>query len=134
MRNLHKVFEERVICYDDFKREAFDDIAVHKINITRATFKEAQQFRDIVVKDVLSKNLKIIIDLSECDYIDSTFLGALVMILKKTAEFGGEVRYVKPKTSALALIKATGLLKVFNMYHSLQEAKDSFEYPSLESI
>lgn len=134
MKNLQKVYEERVICPDDFARDVIKELVIYRINITRATFKEAQHFRDMVIQDILLKNLKIIIDLSECDYIDSTFLGALVMILKKTAEFGGEIRYVKPKTNALALIKATGLLRVFNLYNSLQDAIDGFEYRSIDTL
>ncbi|MBK7630532.1 MAG: STAS domain-containing protein [Ignavibacteriales bacterium] len=134
MKTIKTMYEERFICHDDFKREVVRDLVVHKLNFTRATFKEAQQFRDIVIEDISSKNLKIIIDLSECDYIDSTFLGALVIVLKKIAEVGGEIKYVKPTASALALIKLTGLYSVFNLYHSAQDAIDSFEYPTIESL
>lgn len=134
MRTIRTIYEERFISHEDFKREVIRDLVVHKLNLTRATFKEAQQFRDIVIEDITLKNLKIIIDLSECDYIDSTFLGALVIVLKKISEAGGEIKYVKPTPSALALIKLTGLYNIFNLYNSLQDAIDSFEYPTIESL
>lgn len=127
-------YEERFMSHDDFKREEIGDIVVHKLNFTRATVKEAQQFRDIVIKDIRNKKLKIIVDLSDCDYIDSTFLGALVIILKKAAEASGEVKYVKPNTAALALIKMTGLYSIFNLYSSVPDAIDSFGFPLIETL
>lgn len=134
MRYIPTVYDDRVGGTDDFSREVRGEIVIHKINFPRATFKEAQIFRDIILADINKKNLKMIIDLSECEYIDSTFLGALVIVLKKIAEAGGEIKYVKPTPSALALIKLTGLYSVFNLYHSVQDAIESFEYPLLETL
>jgi anti-anti-sigma factor len=111
---------------EDFSRELFDDVLVERVNITRATFKEAQEFRDRVVFDIASNNLKLIIDLSSCEYIDSTFLGVLVVVLKKMAEKGGEIKYIIPQPSALYLFKITGLYSVLNLYRNIDEALQGF--------
>ncbi len=111
---------------EDFQRELRGDVVVEKVNITRATFKEAQQFKDRVIFDIVSNNQKVIIDLSNCDYIDSTFLGVLVVVLKKMAEKGGESKYIIPQPSALYLFKITGLYSVLNLYRNVEEAIESF--------
>ncbi|MBK7631697.1 MAG: STAS domain-containing protein [Ignavibacteriales bacterium] len=112
--------------FEDFTKEVVGNVLIEKVNFSRATFKEAQEFKDRLVYDILMNNEKIIIDLSSCEYIDSTFLGALVVILKKMAERSGEIKYVIPQPSALYLFKITGLYGVLNLYRNRQEALDSF--------
>jgi len=112
--------------FEDYTKEVINDVLIEKVNFSRATFKEAQEFKDRLVYDILTNNLKIIIDLSTCEYIDSTFLGALVVILKKMAERGGEIKYIIPQPSALYLFKITGLYGVLNLYRNKEEALESF--------
>ena len=49
---------------EDFNRDTLGDVLVEKVNISRATFKEAQDFKDRLVYDIMTNNLKVIIDLS----------------------------------------------------------------------
>lgn len=112
--------------FEDFSREIIEDVLIESVNFSRATFKEAGLFKDRLVYDILTNNLKIVIDLSSCEYIDSTFLGALVIILKKMTERGGEIKYVIPQPSALYLFKITGLYSVLNLYKNRSEAVESF--------
>ncbi len=111
---------------EDFTRKTSGDVLIEKVNFSRATVKEAQEFKDRLVYDILTDNLKIIVDLSSCEYIDSTFLGALVVVLKKMAERSGEIRYVIPQPSALYLFKITGLYGVLNLYLNKTEALENF--------
>ena len=111
---------------EDFNRDTLGDVLVEKVNISRATFKEAQDFKDRLVYDIMTNNLKVIIDLSSCEYIDSTFLGVLVVVLKKMGERGGEIKYIIPQPSALYLFKLTGLYSVLNLYKNIDEAMQSF--------
>lgn len=120
------MYEGIKVDFEDFTREVIGDILIEKVNFTRATFKEAQEFKDKLVYDILMNNEKIIIDLSSCEYIDSTFLGALVVILKKMAERSGEIKYIIPQPSALYLFKITGLYGVLNLYRTREEAIESF--------
>jgi len=126
MQEIPTMYEGTKIDFEDFTREVIGDILIEKVNFTRATFKEAQEFKDRLVYDILMNNEKIIIDLSSCEYIDSTFLGALVVILKKMAERSGEIKYVIPQPSALYLFKITGLYGVLNLYRTRDEAIESF--------
>jgi anti-anti-sigma factor len=126
--NISDPFTKQVhiVEFEDFSREIIKDVLIESVNFSRATFKEAGLFKDRLVYDILTNNLKIVIDLSSCEYIDSTFLGSLVIVLKKMTERGGEIKYVIPQPSALYLFKITGLYSVLNLYKNKLEAVDSF--------
>ena len=106
----------------DFIKEYSGDIVLITVNISRATVKEAHEFREFIEDEIRMKKLKIIIDLSPCDFIDSTFIGVLVVILKKLADIGGEMRIVEPPSIAHTILTVTGTLNVFNTHKTKSEA------------
>jgi anti-anti-sigma regulatory factor len=61
----------------DFIREVHGNILIEVVNLTRATLKEADEFKQILIEDISAGWRKVIVDLSECEFIDSTFLGTL---------------------------------------------------------
>ncbi|MEO8231586.1 MAG: STAS domain-containing protein [Ignavibacteriota bacterium] len=126
LNGITTAYEGIKMDFEDFTKEIVGNVLIEKVNFSRATFKEAQEFKDRLVYDILMNNEKIVIDLSSCEYIDSTFLGALVVILKKMAEKSGEIKYVIPQPSALYLFKITGLYGVLNLYRNREEALQSF--------
>ena len=82
---------------------------------------------DARAQSLREKNKKIIVDISRCEFIDSTFLGVLVLSLKSIAKIGGDLRLVKPDEVVKALMEKAGTLNVFNLYDTLDEAIQSFE-------
>ncbi len=106
----------------DFEKEYSSDIVIINVNISRATVKEAHEFKKYIEEEIRKKKLKIIIDLSSCDFIDSTFIGVLVVMLKKLADIGGELRIVEPPSIAHTILTVTGTLKVFNTHKTRSEA------------
>jgi anti-anti-sigma factor len=112
---------------EDFETLFVNDLAIEIVNLSRATYKEASQLKknlDDLIKD---KHKKIIVDISQCEFIDSTFLGVLVLSLKSSAKIGGDVRLVKPDEVVKTLMEKAGTLNVFNLYESVDEAIQSFE-------
>jgi anti-sigma B factor antagonist len=65
---------------------------------------------------------RLIVDLTLVDFLDSTGLGALIGGQRRAKEFGGEVRLVAKEGQILRLLRITGLLKVFAVYATLDEA------------
>ena len=119
----------RVIA-EDFEKLQIYDVVVEVVNLSRATFKEAAQLKKILENDIANNVKKIVVDLSQCEFIDSTFLGVLVLSLKASAKIGGDIRLVKPAEVAKSLMEKAGTLNVFNLYDSLNDATQSFEYPN----
>lgn len=65
---------------------------------------------------------RLIVDLTGVDFLDSTGLGALIGGQRRAKEFDGEVRLVAKEGQILRLLRITGLLKVFAVYATLDDA------------
>lgn len=73
----------------------------------------SQEFKASLLSLLEQKATNITIDCNELLYIDSTGLGALIAVLKKTKEFGGEIALINVKANLYKLFKITNLDKVF---------------------
>lgn len=106
------------------KRTLHGEIVIEKVNLIRATMHEAFEIKEILNDDIFDYD-KIIVDLTSCDYVDSTFLGALVFSYRK----------IKEKNGIIALVISNGFLSksflysdissIFKVYYSLKEAIES---------
>lgn len=113
---------------EDFEKLHINDIIIQVVNLSRATYKEASVLKKNLDELInVYKQQKIIVDISKCEFIDSTFLGVLVLALKSSARINGDIRVVKPDEVAKALMEKAGTLNVFNLYDTLDEAIKSFE-------
>jgi len=112
---------------EDFETLLINDLIIQVVHLSRATFKEASQLKKSLDELIKNKQRKIIVDISQCEFIDSTFLGVLVLSLKSSAKIGGDLRLVKPHEIVKTLMERAGTLNVFNIYDSIDEAIRSFE-------
>ena len=69
----------------------------------------APGLRERVIEVVLSGRPYVIIDLQGVDFIDSTGLGVLVGLLKRTRTHGGDLRLVSTRPSLRQVLQLTGL-------------------------
>lgn len=115
---------------EDFETISVKDIIVQVVNLSRATYKEASKLKKNLDELIKNKQKKIIVDISQCEFIDSTFLGVLVLSLKSSAKIDGDLRLVKPDKVVKALMEKAGTLNVFNLYNTLDEAVKSYEIVS----
>jgi anti-anti-sigma factor len=111
---------------EDFTREVVGEILIEKVNLDKATLKEAVAFKERLLNDSAAGYNKIIVDLSKCSYVDSSIVGALVVSLKKVKTSGGELKVVIPKSDSFQAFTSTGLARMFNLYNRLDEAILSF--------
>jgi len=70
-------------------------------------------------------NLKVIIDISEVRYINSSGIGVLITLLTKARNKGGELCLIKPSESVRKLLIITKLQAIFKVFDSISEAKTS---------
>ena len=104
------------------------DVIVEVVNLTRATRNESLEFKQILDEDIQFNFKKIVVDLSLCEFMDSTFLGTLVVAQKNIAKKGGEIKLIEPASILQTLMSKAGTLKVFDSYKNLNDACDSFSY------
>lgn len=112
---------------EDFTIENINGIVIIKLNMLRATIKEAQEFKKILQKNINEGKEKIIVDLSSCNFVDSAILGVIVTTVKELRLKGGDIRGIVSEGSVLNMFAQTGLEKVFKHYTSKELALLSFE-------
>ncbi len=99
-----------------------NDFIVIKILFERATLREASSFKNYVDKTIAEENKNMIIDLNECEFVDSSFFGALVACLKRMKAMDKKFYLVYDSTDRLPIFSATGLDKIFKVFPSVDEA------------
>jgi len=110
----------------DFFQEKHGVVLVEVVNLSRATMKEAEEFKHILLQDIELGWRKIIVDLTDCEFIDSTFLGALVVSLKRITGFGGDLRLVGFQSAVNSMFQLTRMYRVFESFQTRDEAIKSF--------
>lgn len=94
-----------------------------KLNIEKTN-----EFRNDIYNALEADLKNMVIDFSNCDFIDSAGLGVLVSSYKKAMEQKGNLKLAainNPKV--LKIFQLTRLDKVFDIYPTLEEAIHSFE-------
>ncbi len=69
-----------------------------------------------------SQCLYLILDLEQMSYIDSSGIGAIVGALRRTRQIGGDTRLVNPSAFASRIFKMVGILNLFAVFPSEEEA------------
>lgn len=105
---------------------SINDTAIIKVNTARATIEKVAEFKQVITEVLEEKYIKIIVDLSACEFIDSTFFGALIFAQKKLKPLGEELRLVTEKDSLSAIFVITNMGKIFKQFKSVEEAMESF--------
>ena len=110
----------------NFSKEIYDDVVVEIIELTRATLQEAQEFKNILSEDINKNYLKFVVDLKECEFIDSTFLSTLVTTLKLLLSKGGNIKLSSANSEVQSLLELTGTHHIFEIFKTRREAVESY--------
>jgi anti-anti-sigma factor len=108
-------------------QETYEDVLVQGIDLTRATLQEAGEIKNTLHKSIEQGYRKIIVDLSLCEFIDSSFLGALVVSLKKVAALGGNLKLVGFQPAVRSMLERTKMTRVFESFPTKEAAIRSFD-------
>ncbi len=111
----------------EFNKQYWDDIFSVQIKLKRATFLEAERLKQVLNWEIEKEFKKVIIDLSECIYIDPVFLSVLISSLKKLIILGGNLKIVLPKNGYNLENHVVKSLSVFDTYYSHHEAVESYK-------
>lgn len=123
--NSDDIFE-KVSSDEHFSVICFSDVNIVVVNILDATMQYAPEIKALLIKLISTESKKIVVELNYCEMIDSTFLGALVLSLKKMNANKGELRLVCGNKPAWMIFEMTGMSKVFDTYTNLNMAMEGF--------
>ncbi len=76
----------------------------------------APRLRDQLVDVIDGGGRHILVDLTSCEFIDSSGLSALVTALKRVRSTGGDLGLVCPPGNVRRIIELVALDQVFNLY------------------
>jgi anti-sigma B factor antagonist len=92
----------------------------------RIVYGEEASLLRSTVKNALSRNNRIVLDLGEVNYIDSGGLGILVELRTSAQNAGGAIKLARLTKHVSDLLQITKLLTVLDVYNSEAEAVESF--------
>ena len=76
----------------------------------------AALLRDVLDEEIAAGRSRLVVDLDDVTFLDSTGLGVLVGRLKLVRGHSGWLRIVRPNDRILSVFRITGLDKVFDIY------------------
>ncbi len=110
-----------------FDKTERDSVTVVTVNLKKATIENTEKFR-VFLMEIIDKGVgKIVVDLSSCEYVDSTFLGTLVVLLKAMDCVGCSLKLVCNEKVTFIICEITHLSSVFKVFSSIEEATKDFE-------
>lgn len=88
---------------------------------------ESQEFHDELKKAVNSGQKKLVMDLGEVEWMNSSGLGLLISALTTARNAGGEMKLARATDKITSLLVITKLNSVFDSHPNVQAAAASFK-------
>ncbi len=86
----------------------------------------AETLRQTVQQQLDGGARKLVLDLGEVGYVDSSGLGEMVACLKRAAEAGGDLKLANRRKRVSDLFSLTRLETVFDSYPTVEDAVAAF--------
>ncbi len=109
----------------DITEGAREDIAILTLK-GRLSLGESTLVREKISQLAAAGHIRVVVDLSGVDYIDSTGLGILVICFTSLKKQGGALKLVNPNKRNVELLLLTKLHTVFEVFNEVQDAVNSF--------
>lgn len=110
-----------------FERQIKKYAIVININLVRATLNEAAEFREYLNEAILGTDVDIIVNLSDCQHLDSTFLGVLVSGYKRLKQKNRSMVIIEPLDQSRVFLTLNSIGKIFPLYDSVTSALADIE-------
>ena len=98
-----------------------DGVAVLRLT-GKLNMVSAPSVREAVTSLVAAGSTRVVVDLADVDFLDSSGLGALVSGLKSTRQAGGDLRIAAPGEQVRLVLRLTNMERVLIPYESPEEA------------
>lgn len=104
------------------KTTADSGILVAEIQISEASLENADEFKLELISQLNKGYREVILSFKEVEYVDSSFLGALVSSLKYALTLKGDIILTNLKKDIYDLLCLIRMDKVFKIYKTKEEA------------
>lgn len=117
-----------------FDRQVINECVVETFRLSEPNISLVQDFKNLLDSDIKSGYLNILIDLTNCNSLNSAIIGVMVVTLKKLTKLGGTIKIIKPGLFKESVLNFTGTIEMFERYDSLEKALNSFNITKSKSI
>jgi anti-sigma B factor antagonist len=108
--------------YFTSQKDEISNTVIVKVNLCRAVIEHVDNFKKFT-NNLLNPNIEhYILDFSETMFLDSTFLGSIIFLLKRINANGGVLSLVINLEKITILFQINSLSKILKIYPSLAEA------------
>ena len=105
----------------DLDTDVDTDAAVIRLR-GRLTMVNAAALRSTVTDALAAGRTRIVLDLSDCEFMDSSGLGAVIGGLKTARQAGGDLRIASLTPQVVTVLQLTNLDRVLRPYDSVAGA------------
>lgn len=112
---------------ESIERKIENYAVVFNVNLVRATLNEASEFKDCLAESIADTDKDIIVNLSACEHLDSTFLGVLVSSYKKLKSQNRSLVIIEPIDQSSIFLTLNSIGKIFPLYTSVKVALEDIE-------
>jgi anti-anti-sigma factor len=112
----------------DFSMSLQDRITFHLVRIQgNFTVNNLLDVRKEFSELFQSDNRNLVLDLEECQYMDSSALGIIINVYKKLRDSNGILLLLRPSLKIENLLKETNLIQIIQVLKTLEEADEFFD-------
>ena len=90
----------------------------------RLNMVSARRLKDLLAELVSTGQTRIVVDMAQTTFLDSSGLGALIGGLKSARQAGGDLRIARPTTAVQSVFELTNLDRVLRARDSVETAFD----------
>jgi anti-anti-sigma factor len=109
----------------DLNNNYKNEVLVIEVDLFRASVTDSVKFRNVLDNEIANGYKNIVIDLSKCSFIDSSFIGALIVTLKKLEQIAGQLKLVITSKIIQNAVHLSRTVELFNTYYTLEEVLNS---------
>jgi len=113
---------------ESIERKTVDYAIVLNVNLLRATLNEVSEFKDYLEEAILDSDKDIIVNLGDCEHLDSTFLGVLVSGYKRLKIQNRSLIIIEPVDQSSLFLTLNSIGKIFPLYASVNVALNDIEH------
>ncbi len=102
--------------------EKRNETLILQVQETRIDMVIARKFRESLTEHIKERPKRILLDLRNTEYFDSSALGALVAFMKDVKSYGGELILCNLSRSLMALMKLSKLDLLFDISDNIEDS------------
>lgn len=93
----------------------------------RIRLEENEIIREQLLGHIAEGHTRLVLDFNEVEFVDSSFLGLLIIVLKRATAAGGDIRICCLQPPLQKIFQLMRLNRLFQIYGSRDEAVASFQ-------